>query len=160
MRPAIGPEELAPIDPLALLEHARERLAAPEPSESECRRAVSDAFYALYHALTLAAMPHMTDSDDPLEPYRRVRRIRHRHVRAAAEEALAGADGQARMVARVMLWLYPWREAADYSHLAQFTRADTETLIDIADGAVAMAAEPAFGTSDLPRRLAAMLDAP
>ena len=160
MRPAIGPEELAPIDPLALLEHARNRLAAPEPAESECRRAVSDAFYALYHALTLAAMPHMTASDDPFEPYRRLRGIRHRHVRAAANEARAGADERARMVADVMLWLYRWREAADYDHLTRFTLAGVEPLIRITDGAVAMAAEPAFGASDLPRRLAAMLDAP
>ena len=160
MRPAIGPEELAPIDPLALLEHARNRLAAPEPAESECRRAVSDAFYALYHALTLAAMPHMTVSDDPFEPYRRMRGFRHRHVRAAANEARAGTDEQARMVADAMLWLYQWREDADYNHLFRFTRVDTETLIGIADGAVAMAAEPAFGASDLPRRLATILDAP
>ena len=160
MRPPTGPEELAPIDPLALLEHARGRINAPNADETDYRRAVSDAFYALYHALTLAAMPHMTASDDPFEPYRRLRGIRHRHVRAAANATLANGDEQARMVAEVMLWLYRWREDADYDHLTQFARVDVETLIDIADGAVAMAAEPAFGASDLPRRLAAMLAAP
>ena len=160
MRPAIGPEELAPIAPYDLLEHARMRLAAPEPSESECRRAISDAFYALYHALTLAAMPHMTASDDPFEPYRRLRGIRHRHVRAAAEEARAGTDERARMVARVMLWLYRWRGAADYSHLYRFTRVRAGRFVDIAGYAVEAMSAPAFGASDLPRRLAAMLDAP
>ena len=158
MRPATGPEELAPIDPLALLEHARERLAAPEPSESECRRAVSDAFYALYHALTLAAAPHMTASDDPLEPYRRIRRIRHRHVRAAAEEALAGADVRARMVADALLDMYKWRETADYDHLAQFTPQDANDAIDLTDEA--MEALASGGGEALARQLAAMLAAP
>ena len=154
MRPATGPEELAPIDPLALLEHARNRLAAPEPSESECRRAVSDAFYALYHALTLAAMPHMTANDDPFEPYRRLRGIRHWLVRAAASEARAGTDEQARMVADAMLWLYQWREAADYSHLVRFPRADVETLIRRATRAVEAVA--GGGGTALAQRLAAL----
>ena len=154
MRPAIGPEELAPIDPLALLEHARNRLAAPEPAESECRRAVSDAFYALYHALTLAAMPHMTASDDPFEPYRRLRGIRHRHVRSAANATLANGDEQARMVADVMLWLYRWREDADYSHLVRFPRADVETLIRRATRAVEAVA--GGGGTALAQRLAAL----
>ena len=158
MRPAIGPEELAPIDPLALLEHARERLAAPEPSESECRRAVSDAFYALYHALTLAAMPHMTASDDPLEPYRRIRRIRHRHVRAAAKEALADADERGRVVADVMLDMYTWREAADYDHLVRFASRDANDIIDLADEV--MEALASGGGEALARQLATMLDAP
>ena len=154
MRPAIGPEELAPIDPLALLEHARNRIEAPEPSESECRRAVSDAFYALYHALTLAAMPHMTASDDPFEPYRRMRGIRHWHVRAAANEARAGTDEQTRMVADAMLWLYQWRGAADYSHLVRFPRADVETLIRRATRAVEAVA--GGGGTALAQRLAAL----
>ena len=136
MRPAIGPEELAPIDPLALLEHARNRIEAPEPAESECRRAVSDAFYALYHALTLAAMPHMTASDDPFEPYRRMRGFRHWHVRSAAEEARTGSDEQARMVAEVMLRLYTWRGAADYDHLIRFTLDDADDAINLATPAV------------------------
>ena len=160
MRPAIGPEELAPIAPYDLLEHARMRLAAPEPSESECRRAVSDAFYALYHALTLAAMPHMTASDDPFEPYRRLRGIRHWHVRAAANEARAGTDEQVGMVADAMLQLYRWREAADYDHLFRFTQGRVGHLVDIAEHAMEAMSTPAFRASNLPRRLAAMLDAP
>ena len=158
MRPDGEPEHLSPIDPQALLRRARGRINAPDAEEIDYRRAVSDAFYALYHALTLAAAPHMTASDDPLEPYRQVRRIRHRHVRNAAEEARAGTDGRARMVARVMLRLYSRREAADYDHLVQFTRADAEMLIDTADEAVEAVA--GGGGMALARMLAAMPDAP
>ncbi len=160
MRPDGEPEFLSPIDPRALLRHALGRINAPDAEETDYRRAVSDAFYALYHALTLAAMPHMTDSDDPFEPYRQVRRIRHRHVRDAANATLANADERARMVADVLLRLYAAREDADYNHLVQFTRADVETLIRRAARAVEAVTAPGFGEQDLPRRLAAMLDAP
>ena len=129
MRPDGEPEYLSPIDPRALLRHARGRIHAPDAEATDYRRAVSDAFYALYHALTLAAAPSMTDSADPLEPYRRVRRIRHRHVRAVAEEARESSDQQVRLVATVMLRLYSRRETADYSHLVRFTRERARDLI-------------------------------
>lgn len=164
MRPDGEPEYLSPIDPRALLRHARERINAPDAEATDYRRAVSDAFYALYHALTLAATPSMTASDDPLEPYRRVRRIRHRHVRAVAEEAVAGADERVRLVASVMLELYFWREAADYSHLVRFTHERAERLIRRAARAVEAVTAPAFAEGDggqsLLRQLAARPDAP
>ena len=164
MRPNGEPEYLSPIDPRALLRHARERIHAPDAEATDYRRAVSDAFYALYHALTLAAAPSMTASADPLEPYRRVRRIRHRHVRAAAEEARESADQQVRLVATVMLRLYSRRETADYSHLVRFTRARARDLVDIADEIVEAVTAPAFAEGDggqsLLRQLAARPDAP
>ena len=154
-----GPENDAdgpfPIDPHDLLRHARAIANdLPGRGDTDYRRAVSAAFYALYHALTLAAMPHMTASDDPFEPYRRLRGIRHWHVRAAANEARAGSDERARMVADAMLDLYFWRETADYSHLVRFRRADVETLIRQATRAVE-AVMGGDGTA-LARRLAAL----
>ena len=164
MRPDGEPEYLSPIDPRALLRHALGRINAPDAEEADYRRAVSDAFYALYHALTLTAAPSMTDSDDPLEPYRRVRRIRHRHVRAVAEEAVAGADERVRLVATTMLELYSQREAADYSHLAQFTHERAGRLIRRAERAVEAVTAPAFAEGDggqsILRQLAARPDAP
>ena len=164
MRPDGEPEYLSPIDPRALIRHARGRINALGAEATDYRRAVSDAFYALYHALTLAAAPSMTASDDPLEPYRQVRRIRHRHVRVAAEEVRESADGQVRVVATVMLRLYSRREAADYNHLVRFTRERARDLIDIADEAVEAVTAPAFaegdGSQSLLRQLAAQPDAP
>ena len=164
MRPDGEPEYLSPIDPRALLRHARGRIHAPDAEATDYRRAVSDAFYALYHALTLAAAPSMTTSADPLEPYRRVRRIRHRHVRAVAEEARESADEQVRLVATVMLRLYSRREAADYSHLAQFTHERAGRLISRAGVALEVVMAPAFAEGDggqsLLRQLAARPDAP
>lgn len=153
MRPDGEPEYLSPIDPRALLRHARERINAPDAEATDYRRAVSDAFYALYHALTLAAAPSMTASDDPLE-----------HVRAVAEEARAGADGRVRMVAATMLALYLSREAADYNHLARFTWRRAQDAIALAEDAVEAVTAPAFAGGDggqsLLRQLAARPDAP
>ena len=164
MRPDGEPEYLSPIDSRALLGHARERINAPDAEATDYRRAVSDAFYALYHALTLAAAPSMTDSADPLEPYRQVRRIRHRHVRAAAEEARESSDGQVRVVATAMLRLYSRREAADYDHLTRFTHARAGRLIGRAERAVDVVTAPAFAEGDGGRslllQLAAQPDAP
>ena len=164
MRPDGEPEYLSPIDPRALLRHALGRINTPDAEETDYRRAVSDAFYALYHALTLAAAPAMTASADPLEPYRRVRRVRHWHVRAIVEEARADADERVRLVATVMLELYFWREAADYSHLVQFTYERVGRFIRRAERAVEAVTAPAFaegeGGQSLLRQLAARPDAP
>ena len=164
MRPDGEPEYLSPIDSRALLLHARGRINAPNAEETDYRRAVSDAFYALYHALTLAVAPHMTDSADPLEPYRQVRRIRHRHVRAAADTARGSADELVRLVATVMKDLYTWREAADYDHLTQFTHARAGRFISRVGVALEVVMAPAFAEGDggqsLLRQLAAQPDAP
>ena len=159
MLPGDEPEYLSPIDPRSLIRHARWRIAPLDADETDYRRAVSDAFYALYHALTLAAVPFMTASDDPLEPYRRLRDIRHPHVRAVAEAMRGSANERVRMVAGVLLYLYHWRAAADYDHLMRFVRPRVVNLIDLADEAVGAMAEAGFGDA-FPRRLAALPPSP
>ena len=154
MLPGDEPEYLSPIEPRSLIRRARRRLEAADADATDYRRAVSDAFYALYHALTLAAAPFMTSGDDPLEPYRQLRRIRHRHVRAVAGAMTGSANERVRMVADAMLYLYLWREAADYDHLMRFTRPRAENLINFADEAVGAVADAGFGDA-FPRRLAA-----
>ena len=159
MLPGDESERLSPIDPRSLIRHARRRLEAADADETDYRRAVSDAFYALYHALTLAAVPLMAPSDDPLEPYRRLRDIRHPHVRAVAEAMRGSANERVVMVARALRDLYRWRAFADYDHLVWFTRPHAEALVNLADEAVGAVAEAGFGDA-FPQRLAALPDAP
>ena len=159
MLPGNEPEYLSPIDPRSLIRHARQRLALADADETDYRRAVSDAFYALYHALTLAAVPFMAPSDDPLEPYRRLRDIRHPRVRAVAGAMQGSANERVRMVADVLLDLYHWRAFADYNHLVRFVRPRAEDLVEIADEAVGAVAEAGFGDA-FPRRLAALPPSP
>ena len=154
MLPGDEPEYLSPIEPRSLIGHARRRLALTDADETDYRRAVSDAFYALYHALTLAAAPFMASGDDPLEPYRQVRRIRHPHVRAVAGAMTESANERVRMVADVLLDLYGWRIAADYNHLVRFPHPRAEDIVDLADEAVGAVAETGFGDA-FPRRIAA-----
>ena len=159
MLPGNEPERLSPIDSRSLIRHARQRLALTDADETDYRRAVSDAFYALYHALTLAAVPLMAPSDDPLEPYRRMRDIRHPHVRAVAEAMRGSANERVVMVARVLRDLYRWRAFADYDHLVWFTRPHADALVNLADEAVGAVADAGFGDA-FPRQLVALPDAP
>ena len=164
MRPDGEPEYLSPIDPRALLHHALGRINAPDAEETDYRRAVSDAFYALYHALTLAAAPSLTASADPFEPYRQVRRIRHWHVRDAINMAWGSTDELVQLVATTMLALYRWRGAADYDHLTQFTHERAGRFLRRAARAVEAVTAPAFAEGDggqsLLRQLAGRPDAP
>ena len=158
MQPEGEPDQPPPIDPRALLRHARARVEAPDADETDYRRAVSDAYYAVYHALTALAAPLLASSDDPADAWRRVRRFRHWHVRAAAGAMNESADARTRMVARATIELQGRRTDADYDYFAEFRRGHVERLIDLADEAVEALAD---GDGEaLARMLAAMLDAP
>ena len=159
MLPGDEPERLSPIDPRSLIQHADRRIAPADADETDYRRAVSDAFYALYHALTLAAVPFMAASDDPLEPYRRLRDIRHPRVRAVAGAMRGSANERTRMVADVLLYLYDWRAFADYDHLVRFARPHAEALVNLASEAVEAVEGAGFGDA-FPRRLAALPPSP
>ena len=153
------------MDPHALLRHARRRIAAPpEPAETEYRRAVSDAYYAIYHAVTALAAPLLASSDDPADAWRQVRRFRHWHVRDAADAMKGSADARVRMVARAILELHGRRMDADYDYFSEFTRTQADDLIAVAAQAVEAVTAPAFAEGDggqsLLRQLAAQPDAP
>ena len=157
MQPEGEPNQPPPIDPHALLRHARARVEAPDADETGYRRAVSDAYYAVYHALTALAASLLA-SDDPADAWRQVRRFRHWHVRDAAGAMYERADARAHMVARTTLRLQSRRMDADYDYFAEFRRGHVETLIDMADEAVE-ALEDGGGMA-LVRLLADMPDAP
>ena len=158
MQPEGEPDQPPPIDPHTLLRHARARVEAPDADETDYRRAVSDAYYAVYHALTALAASLLASSDDPADAWRQVRRFRHWHVRDAAGAMNESADARTRMVARTTLRLQSRRMDADYDYFAEFRRGHVETLIDMADEAVEALA--GGGGTALARRLADMPDAP
>lgn len=167
-----------PINPSALIHHARSRIEAPSDRwGTNYRRAVSDAYFALFHALTLGAASLSESVEDH---YELTRRFEHRNVRNVARwvtdagpspsslrlesmMASAKADPQVRRVAMAIRRLHSKREDADYNHRVRFTRSGTLELIDIADEAVATVTGPAFATSDgggaFLRMLAAQLEA-
>ena len=167
-----------PINPSALIHHARSRIEAPSDRwGTNYRRAVSDVYFALFHALTLGAA---SLSESGADQYELTRRFEHRDVRNVAlwvtdagtppsslrlepMMASAKADPQVRGVAMAIRRLHSKREDADYNHAVRFTWSSALELIDIAEEAVAIVTAPAFGASDggraFLRMLAAQLEA-
>lgn len=79
-----------PIDPGKLLRQARVLAGVGagrgRPSPTNHRRAVSAAYYALYHAITLAAAAHVLPAGASEDEIRRATRwINHKDVRAVSE---------------------------------------------------------------------------
>lgn len=150
----------------------------PEPEETEYRRAVSAAYFALFHAVTLRAVELLVPGDAIRQRYERVRDFEHSALRSVAQwasdtgtpsrsmssdAALARREARVRMVARALLQLNAERQRADYDHFAHFTEPHTTALVGIAEEAVAAVTAPAFGASDggraFLRMLAAQLEA-
>ena len=176
--PLAEPEGPFPIEPAALLRHARRIVGVlPEPGETEYRRAVSAAYFALFHAVTLRAVELLVPGDAHRR-YERVREFDHADIRKvalwasgagppprslASEAALTRGDRRVRVIARVIGRLNLERRHADYDHFAQFGRSRANRAIDIAEEAVAAVTAPAFGASDggraFLRMLAAQLEA-
>ena len=177
--PRSEPEGPFPIEPAAMLRHARRIVGVlPEPAETEYRRAVSAAYFALFHAVTLRAVEVVVPGDAIRQRYERVRAFGHADVRKvalwasgagppppaeASRAAIARDDGRSFRVAGTILRLNAERRRADYDHFAQFSRSRANRAIDAAEEAVAAVAAPAFGASDggraFLRMLAAQLEA-
>lgn len=177
--PLSEPEGPFPIDPAALLRHARRIIGdLPEPSETEYRRAVSAAYFALFHAVTLRAVEVLVPGDAIRQRHERVRAFAHADVRkvalwasgsgtpppaAESRAALARDDGQSFLVAEALLRLNAERRLADYDHLAQFSESRANRAINAAAEAVAAVVAPGFGASGggraFLRMLAAQLEA-
>ena len=124
-----------PIDPVDLLRHAGAVAnILPERGDTDYRRAVSAAYYSLYHALTLRAATVRA----PSRRYAVVRRFRHRHLRGLARTVIDDDTGDARAagIAWSIRFLQTERERADYDHLARFTQDRARRAIAIAARAV------------------------
>lgn len=156
-----------PIEPDKLLE-AADRLAPAEaprgrPPYTAHRRAVSTAYYAVFHAITdRVVKAPFTQADTAF--LRKVRRwIRHGDIKTVAiwvsqiegttqgsppahiKALLVPNEGQPHVdedtvaIAEGFLELNEKREQADYDHDAVFTRPDTLDLIELARRVIATA---------------------
>ena len=132
------------------LEQAR-HLAGRErtrPKQASLRRAISAAYYALFHLLSDEAsgilVRGLRDSND-LQA-RTARTLEHgtmaRACRAFASGSLPSGlqvlrplDADLRLVARVFVEMQEERHRADYDTQAEFSRIDTLRLIDLTEAA-------------------------
>ena len=157
-----------PIDPRDLLRHAAAVAdTLPGRTDTDYRRAVSAAYYALYHALTLQAAALLATGGEPSGWYDAVRRFRHWHLRDVARAVIDGdapGDGQVERIVRILRFLRIEREHADYNHRERFTQRRAHDAIGAAIAAVEAVTAPAFAEGDggqsLLRQFAAQPDAP
>lgn len=146
-------DETPAIDPTDLLRHARAVAGnLPDRTQTDYRRAVSAAYYALFHAITLQAARVEAESKssqperwDPL-----TKRFRHEHIRQvtkwvagsppaerfASRVAQLGFDQQVQDIAGAFQRLILEREEADYRHSSDFTQQRANEAIDIAGEAL------------------------
>jgi hypothetical protein len=144
-----------PIRPEWLLRLARETAgegAGPgQPRTTNLRRATSDAYYALFHAIALAVAKETLPNASAIEQHALSRYVSHTAVKKASRwvsgappplhlETIVNrlrASQTLSVVASAFATLHEQREAADYDHDADFTRRGTFAQVRSAQHAVA-----------------------
>lgn len=143
-----------PIRPRWLLRLAHElvpdQAGQGQPRNTDLRRAVSTAYYALFHAITRAAAEHALPGASEPELNAFTRHFGHSAIKQVCgwitggppPEAIAPtvdrlrADAGISAVAATFIALHQAREDADYNHDADITRPTTLGLIQRSENAV------------------------
>jgi hypothetical protein len=140
------------IRPARLIRQAHE-LAGPEqrgqPRNANLRRAVSAAYYALFHHIALATSCHLLPSASETDQYALARCVQHAAVkdvcRWVTAQPPAGLEPSLRSVRAVPELLdvsvsFPLlldaRERADYDHMASFTKAEVLSHVEAAEDSI------------------------
>ena len=123
-----------------LLERAVQLVTKDDPSPADLRRAVSAAYYALFHLLISKTVAHwsLATSRDSL-----ARMFEHRVMAKASDKVLndkqnpfQGEDQrtvqQLRAVAKAFVDLQDMREKADYDNATQWTPTGAKRVVQIA----------------------------
>jgi hypothetical protein len=145
-----------PISPRALLRQADKlsgrRSSAREPGNADLRRAVSAAYYAVFHHIVLSLCRHHLPAASDEVRYTLARHITHRAVKQVSAWTIAPTSSPTRVrdaaalmrasrdlhdVAFNFSYLYDSRHDADYNHLADLRQSSTVASIDRAREAIA-----------------------
>jgi len=142
------------IRPAWLVRLARElalgNQTAGQPRNADLRRATSTAYYAVFHRVAIDTSRNVLGNASWDESYSIARHVTHASVRQVSVWVKGDtpprhldvvvnrlrASNEVTQVALAFLDLYEQREAADYDHLADFTRPGTLVLVELADRAV------------------------
>jgi uncharacterized protein (UPF0332 family) len=140
------------IDPHHLIDQAR-RLAAPsrkgKPRQSDLRRAVSSAYYAVFHALAAASADAFFGKANRggaaysllyrAFEHAQLKRICDTASRSALPDRhqralkIASFSGSVRDFAASFVRLQKWRHLADYDPLERFDQSEVEAAISLAE---------------------------
>lgn len=131
------------IDPLELISTCYKlasQAATPPPSEADLRRAISTAYYAVFH--TLAASNAQLIAGDrqsamSFQAWDRVyRRLDHGRAQNNLRAVLTHLSPNGENFARTFIELQQMRREADYDPNAVITRSDTVNSIALAEAAI------------------------
>ena len=127
--------------PRDLIETAR-RLAQPDaaqPTQADLRRAVSTAYYALFHCLAGAAADLLTGSGSHSPEWHQVyRALEHGKAKRACrqQEAMRAFPTQIHSFAKAFADLQGARHEADYTLEGQYLKPNVLAIINTAEDAI------------------------
>ena len=130
-----------PVNPHDLIQTAR-RLAEPgaaQPTQTDLRRAVSTAYYALFHCLAAAAADLLTgsspDSPEWLQVYRA---LEHGKARSACRQqaVMRTFPMEIRDFAEAFDTSQKARQQADYAHEGEYSKPEVLAIINRAEDAI------------------------
>ena len=135
-----------------VLTNIRQGVRAPLTA-ADYRRAISSAYYALFHGITFASASLFAPSSETRNEF--VRWINHRDIKTVTAWAGGKApDGLERSVAELrgdervrticdaFQRLVTAREDADYNHAVSFSQSDVRDLVRVAQNAVDLVVNP------------------
>ena len=129
------------MNPRDLIETARRltQSGAALPSQADLRRAVSTAYYALFHCLAAAAADLLTGSSDQGPEWHQVyRALEHGKAKRACQqqEALRAFPKGIHSFSKAFVELQGARHDADYALESECRKQDVLAIINTAEGAI------------------------
>lgn len=111
---------------------------AVQPTQADLRRAVSTAYYALFHCLAGAAADLLTGSNRSQEWHQVYRALEHGKAKRACRQyaATPALPRGIRGFAKAFVDLQDARHEADYALESQYLKPDVLAIINRAEGAV------------------------
>ena len=138
--PEVGKADAA-LKPLDLMEAARglTELSPRRPSQANLRRAVSTAYYALFHCLAACAANTLIGRTRDAAWHQTYRALEHSKARRACENkaALAAFPLEVRRFADMFATLQKARQQADYSLEGRYEKAAVQAAIDRVERTIA-----------------------
>ena len=126
--------------PLDLIETARglTELSPRRPSQANLRRAVSTAYYAMFHCLAGCVANALIGRARDSAWHQAYRALEHGKARNACENqrAIAAFPPAVRRFATIFAAMQKVRQQADYALDGKYEKEDVRAAIDIAEGAI------------------------
>ena len=123
-----------------LMETARRltESGAARPTETDLRRAVSTAYYALFHCLAGTAADLLTGSSGSPEWQQVYRALEHGKARSACQQqdVMREFPTEVRTFADTFVDLQKARQQADYAHEGEYSKPDALETINTVDGVI------------------------